>query len=164
MNTTDFTAINRGTGEIEIHKPGCKDLKRGARGASTWNITAATHEDVIRDCFADMIDSGESTVEECIEGVTYANCTRRPAAAAPVQTQVDADTTTVIPAPTSRKNSKQAEIILTFLAQHAGTAYTPHQISVAMGHKGLRDACARLAAQGVIIKASDKPVSYKIAA
>lgn len=157
MNTTDtptFTAINRGTGEVEIHLTGCQDLKRGVRGASIWQVNGWTHEEVIRDVFSDMIDSGESTVEDCWEGVHYARC------AGAVIPKRSTDTEA---APAQRTRTAQADIITAFLTAHRGTAYTPHQISTGTGHKGLRDACKRLAAAGTIEQASDKPVSYRIA-
>lgn len=51
MTTTRVTAINRGSGQIEIHAPGCKDLKRRARGASIWDIDAETWRDVVADVY-----------------------------------------------------------------------------------------------------------------
>lgn len=171
MNATaafQLTAINRGIGEIKIHRAGCADLKREARGASTWNIEARTHEDVIRSCFSDMIDSGEGELAEYMGGVDYVACCKDFLRAAKAAT---ADPTghewSEAPfeaaAPAQRTRTAQADIILAFLADHRGTAYTPHQIAVAMGHKGLRDACKRLAAAGTIEQASDKPVSYRLA-
>jgi hypothetical protein len=44
---TTFTAINRGTGAVEIHKQGCSHTKRNARGASVWTIDADSIKDLV---------------------------------------------------------------------------------------------------------------------
>jgi hypothetical protein len=39
------TIVNRNG--IQVHKPGCKDLKRNARGASMWDAEVNTFRDVV---------------------------------------------------------------------------------------------------------------------
>jgi hypothetical protein len=41
------TAINRGYGDIELHRPGCRDLERDAASAAIWNIRVRKPQDVV---------------------------------------------------------------------------------------------------------------------
>lgn len=51
MTTTRVTAINSGHGNIKIHRPGCKDIKRNARGASIWDIDVTCLRDIVLDVY-----------------------------------------------------------------------------------------------------------------
>jgi hypothetical protein len=44
---TTVTVINRGTGSIELHRPGCNDLQRDATGATIWNVRTRGMRDVV---------------------------------------------------------------------------------------------------------------------
>lgn len=47
-----FTGINKGnTGVIQIHRPGCADLKRNARGSEPWTIEATSLKDIVLDIY-----------------------------------------------------------------------------------------------------------------
>lgn len=46
-----FEAINRGTGSVKIHRAGCKDVKRDARGASVWTIEADSRKEIVWDVY-----------------------------------------------------------------------------------------------------------------
>lgn len=75
MGTTTVTAINRGTGEIAIHRAGCKDIKRDARGASIWDIEAGSFQDIIEDVCGDFIAEDEDTTwRDFTNEVKLVNC------------------------------------------------------------------------------------------
>ena len=42
------TIMNRGNGAVQVHKHGCADTKRQARGASVWDLTNVR-------CLADIV-------------------------------------------------------------------------------------------------------------
>lgn len=72
-----FTAINRGMGTIQIHRAGCKDLKRDARGASVWDIEATTLQEIVEDVFEDMINEDpDQTWEAYAAELDFVNCTK----------------------------------------------------------------------------------------
>lgn len=157
MNTTatiteiTVTAINRGMGSIEIHKAGCRDLKRDARGASIWDITARDQKDVVEDVCGDFIDEDPDTTWEDFTGeITYANCCPElpyeisdPEVDAPKKVRVN-----------------QEVLIMAFLETHRGMNYTPHTLGKAIGHQGLRDAMRRLADAGKIDRVGERPTVY----
>ena len=165
MNTTantethTVTAINRGLGTIEIHKQGCKDLKRNARGASIWNIEAASQKDVASDVFEDHIaeelapELGGFGWKEYNVELTYMNC-------CPDLPYGD-DEEAPAEAPAQAKGrTDQESLIMNYLEGHRGVNYTPHTLAKAIGHRGLRDALARLAAAGKIDQVGNGPVCY----
>lgn len=162
MNTTantdaptfTVTAINRGLGTIEIHKQGCKDLKRNARGASIWDIKAQSQQQVTEDVYEDMINEDpEQTWEAYAVELTYANCC--PSLPYKIEAEVAA------PAQAQAKGRTDQEgLIMNYLEGHRGVNYTPHTLAKAIGHRGLRDALARLADAGKIDRVGTGPVCY----
>lgn len=160
MNTTantetqtyTVTAINRGLGTIEIHKQGCKDLKRNARGASIWDIKAQSQQDVAEDVFEDMINEDPEYTWEAYAGeLSYANCCPS------LPREIEADAPAAAP---KAGRTDQATLIMTYLEGHRGVNYTPHTLSKAIGHAGLRDALARLADAGKIDRVGENPAVY----
>lgn len=61
--TTRVTAINSGHGNIKIHKPGCRDIKRNARGASIWDIDATCLRDIVWDVYPPVDFSYDAETE-----------------------------------------------------------------------------------------------------
>jgi hypothetical protein len=46
------TAVNQGTGSINIHRPGCADIKRTSRGSSVWDIEVTEGlKDIVMDIY-----------------------------------------------------------------------------------------------------------------
>lgn len=152
--THTVTAINRGLGTVEIHKQGCRDLKRNARGASVWDIEAKSQQDVAEDVFEDMIaEDPEYTWEAYNVELSYANC----CPALPYMIEDEAE----VAAPAQAKaRTDLTSLIMTYLEGHRGVIYTPHTLGKAIGHTGLRDAMARLADQGKIYRTSTSPARY----
>jgi len=70
------TIINRGTGDIEVHKPGCRDLKRNSRGASVWTIDAAELKDIVLDVYPpeDFSYNPETEWEEFSGDIKVIDC------------------------------------------------------------------------------------------
>jgi hypothetical protein len=60
-----LTILYKGNGEPEVHKAGCADIKRSRRkGDSQETVTVSSHTEVTHIIYADMIDSGESSLED----------------------------------------------------------------------------------------------------
>lgn len=49
--TITVTLINRGQGSVVVHKQGCADLARMARGASIWDVEAQSFGDIVQDVY-----------------------------------------------------------------------------------------------------------------
>jgi hypothetical protein len=60
-----LTILYKGNGEPEVHKQGCADIKRNRRkGDSQETVTVSSHTEITHIIYADMIDSGESSLED----------------------------------------------------------------------------------------------------
>lgn len=60
-----LTILYKGNGEPEVHKAGCADIKRSRRkGDSQETVSVSSHTEVTHIIYADMIDSGESSLED----------------------------------------------------------------------------------------------------
>lgn len=65
-----------GSGEPQVHKFGCADLKKmtRAKGFSKETALVASHSELTHLIYADQIDSGEATIEECSGGYDAKPC------------------------------------------------------------------------------------------
>lgn len=65
-----------GNGEPEVHKFGCADLKKytRAKGFTKETVIVASHTELTENIYADMIGSGEATVQECSGGYGVKPC------------------------------------------------------------------------------------------
>lgn len=60
-----LTILYKGNGEPEVHKAGCADIKRSRRkGDSQETVSVSSHTEITHIIYADMIDSGESSLED----------------------------------------------------------------------------------------------------
>lgn len=65
MEPVKVTVLYKGIGEPEVHKQGCADIKRNRRkGDSQETIKVSSHTELTHHIYADMIDSGESTIKD----------------------------------------------------------------------------------------------------
>lgn len=65
MEPVKVTILYKGVGEPEVHKQGCADIKRNRRkGDSQETIKVSSHTELTHHIYADMIDSGESSLKD----------------------------------------------------------------------------------------------------
>lgn len=74
----NLTLINRGTGAVEVHRRGCRDVRRDAHGASVWDVLAHTERDCVLDVYppsdfdydpADWADFNDLKYAPCTKGL-----------------------------------------------------------------------------------------------
>lgn len=65
MEPVKVTILYKGMGEPEVHKQGCADIKRNRRkGDSQETVKVSSHTELTHIVYGDMIDSGESSLED----------------------------------------------------------------------------------------------------
>lgn len=65
-----------GGSEPEVHKKGCADLRKLTKkgGYSKEPVKVSSHTELTENIYSDQINSGESTVEECLGGYDAKPC------------------------------------------------------------------------------------------
>ena len=76
IDPVKMTIVYTGMGEPQVHKFGCADLKKMTRktGASKETVTFHSHTELTSHIYADMIEGGESTLEENYGGYDCKPC------------------------------------------------------------------------------------------
>lgn len=70
-----LTILYKGMGDPEVHKQGCADIKRNRRkGDSQETVKVSSHTELTHVIYADMIDSGESSLEDNYMAYNFKPC------------------------------------------------------------------------------------------